>query len=57
MPEIFILLFAMFREIVCQGHFPDFNDIVSHLPIFLPIAFAKTSEFISGHVSGKLSLP
>ena len=57
MPEIFILLFAMFREIVCQGHFPDFNDIVSHLPIFLPIAFAKTSEFISGHVSGELSLP
>ena len=57
MLEICILFFAMFREIVCQGHFRDFNNVVSHLPIFFPVAFTKTSEFISGYVSGKLRFP
>ena len=36
----------MFREVVFQGHFPDFEDIISHLSIFLPMAFTKTTEFI-----------
>ena len=56
MPEIYILLFAMFHEVVYKKHIPNFNKIISHIPIFFLVAFTKTSEFIAGHMSGKFGI-
>ena len=55
-PELFVMFFTIFLKVYSHGWFSYLSNIISMPPIFLPVGFTKSLEFVPGHIPGILCL-